>query len=309
MAAVSQPVPSGRLCHVQGMTDAGRAVVAPMVLRAWDDFLALVDQVDLQAPSRLPGWRVHEVCVHLGAWPEHDALAGVLASARQQRLDRLPDSDEINARLVETYRGASRDEVVGALVLARDNAATYFAESDESLDSALTGSVVGPLPVLSVLLGGTYELAVHALDLASAGVGPPSDELLLTGLGALAEVTGALAARVGVHGRAALHSPVGGWAFAAEAAGWTVERLGVEQPRGTAVEGDVAALLDLSAGRINPVVAITRGHLRVHDLPGLLRLAPIVESVPGLPGGPVLRVAGRTLAHVPRLPRWRRPGG
>jgi hypothetical protein len=280
-----------------------------MVLRAWDDFLSLVDQVDLQAPSRLPGWRVHEVCVHLGAWPEHDALAGVLASAREQRLDRLPDSDEINARLVETYRGASRDEVVGALVLARDNAATYFAESDESLDSALTGSVVGPLPVLSVLLGGTYELAVHSLDLAPAGAGPPSDELLLTGLGALAEVTGALAARVGVHGRAALHSPVGGWAFAAEAAGWTVERLGVEQPSGTAVEGDVAALLDLSAGRINPVVAITRGHLRVHDLPGLLRLAPIVESVPGLPGGPVLRVAGRTLAHVPRFPHWRRAGG
>ena len=62
------------------------------------------------------------------------------------------------------------------------------------------------------------------------------------------------------------------------------------------MEGDAAGLLDLSAGRINPVAAITKGHLRVHDLPGLLRLAPIVESVPGLPGGPVLSVAARTLA-------------
>lgn len=291
------------------MTDAGRDVIAPMVLGAWDEFLRLVDGIDLDAPSRLPGWRAHEVCVHLGSWPEHDALAGVLASAREGDLSRLPDSDEINAGLVEAYRDAPPDDVVAALVLARDNAAAYFADPDTSLDTALTGSVVGPLPVLSVLLGGTYELAVHALDLASAGADEPQDDLLITGLGALAEVTGALAARVGVHGGAALHSPAGGWTFAADDVGWTVERIGVEPPRGTAVEGDAAALLDLSAGRINPVAAITRGHLRVHDLPGMLRLAPIVESVPGLPGGPVLRVAARTLSHVPRLPRWRRGSG
>ena len=285
---------------MQGLTDAGRDVVAPMVLQAWDDFLDLVDPLDFDAPSRLPGWRVHEVCVHLGAWPEHDALAGVLASAREGRLDRLPDSDEINARLVAEYRDASRDEVMASLVRARDNAAAYFADSDASLDVAPTGSVVGPLPVLSVLLGGTYELAVHALDLAPAGAPPPSDHLLLTGLGALAEVTGALAARVGVEGGASLHAPIGGWEFAAHGGGWTTRRLGPEPPRGTAVEGEASALLDLSAGRINPVAAITRGHLRVHDLPGLLRLAPIVESAPGLPGGPVLRVAARTLSATVR---------
>lgn len=281
----------------------------PMVLDAWDEFLRLVDAIDLQAPSRLPGWRAHEVCVHLGSWPEHDALAGVLESARTQRIDRLPDSDEINATLVRTYRDAPREDVLAALVLARDAAAAYFAQPDTSLDTELTGSVVGPLPVLSVLLGGTYELAVHALDLAPAGADVPSDDLLLTGLGALAEVTVALAARVGVEGGAALHSPKGGWAFAAHQGGWTIDRIGVQQPRGTAVEGDAAGLLDLSAGRINPVAAITRGHLRVHDLPGLLRLAPIVESVPGLPGGPVLRVAARTLARVPRLPRRGRGSG
>lgn len=291
------------------MTDAGRDVVAPMVLQAWDEFLSLAEQVDLEAPSRLPGWRAHEVCVHLGAWPEHDALAGVLASAREGRLDRLPDSDEINATLVRRYRAATREQVVTALQRARTNAAEYFTSVDTSLDQAMTGSVVGPLPVLSVLLGGTYELAVHALDLHSSGAPAPSDPLLLTGLAALAEVTGALAARVGVHGRAALHSPVGGWAFDADEGGWTVQRLGTEQPAGVAVEGEAASLLDLSAGRINPVVAITRGHLRVHDLPGLLRLAPIVESVPGLPGGPVLRVAARTLSHLPRVPTWGRRGG
>lgn len=288
------------------MTDAGRDVVAPMVLGAWDEFLRLVDDIDLDAPSRLHGWRAHEVCVHLGTWPEHDGLAGVLRSAREGDLSRLPDSDEINAGLVAEYRDSSRDEVMASLVRARDNAAAYFADPDASLDEALTGSVVGPLPVLSVLLGGTYELAVHALDLAPAGAPAPSDHLLLTGLGALAEVTGALAARVGVEGGASLHAPIGGWEFAAHDGGWTTRRLGPEPARGTAVEGEASALLDLSAGRINPVAAITRGHLRVHDLPGLLRLAPIVESAPGLPGGPVLRVAARTLAVTTRLNPLRR---
>ncbi len=283
------------------MTDAGRDVVAPMVLGAWDDFLTLVEPLDFDAPSRLPTWRVHDVCVHLGAWPEHDALAGVLASAREGHLDRLPDSDEINTRLVAEYAEATREEVLDALVRARDNAAAYFARPDTSLDAALTGSVVGPLPVLSVLLGGTYELAVHALDLEPAGAPTPSDHLLLTGLGALAEVTGALSARVGVEGGASLYSPIGGWRFDAHEGGWQTRRLGAESPSGAAVEGDAAGLLDLSAGRINPVTAIVRGHLRVHDLPGLLRLTPIVESVPGLPGGPVLRVAARTLSATARM--------
>ena len=34
----------------------------------------------------------------------------------------------------------------------------------------------------------------------------------------------------------------------------------------------------------------------MHGLPGLLGLAPIVETVPGIPGGAALRVAARTLA-------------
>lgn len=298
---------------MQGMTDAGRDVVAPMVVGAWDAFLDLVEQADLDVPSRLPGWRGHDVCVHIGSWPEHDALAGVLASAREGRLDRRPDADAINARVVAAHREADRSEVLAALRRARDDTAAYLSGPDGPLDAALCGSVVGPLPVLSVLLGSTYELAVHALDLRPCGADEPPEALLLAGLAALVDVTGALAARMDVHGRAALHAPIGGWAFASDAHGWTVERLGREQPRGAAVEADAASLLDLSAGRINPVTALTRGHLRVHDLRGLLRLAPIVESVPGLPGGPALRVAARTLSGLSRLgpPRtpWMGRGG
>ncbi len=289
------------------MTDAGRDVVAPLVLDSWDTFLALAEKADLGAPSRLPGWRGHEVCVHLGTWPEHDPLAEILADARDGRDHRQTTADEVNHVLVRRHRDASRDEVMAALRLARDNAAAYFADSGPALDTLPTASVLGPLPVLGVILAGTYELAVHALDLVPTGAPHPPESLLLSGLAALADVTGALAARMGVHAGAALHAPEGGWAFEASDEGWTVRQLGVQRPRGAAVEADAALLLDFSAGRVNPLTAITRGHLRVHDLRGLLRLAPIVESVPDLPGGPVLRVTARTLGGLGRfgLPRHR----
>jgi hypothetical protein len=283
------------------MTDAGREVLGPMVLDAWDAFIALAETVDLQAPSRLPGWRAHEVCVHLGTWPEHDPLASIVADARAGREHREATADAVNDALVRAHGDAPREEVLASLQLARDNGADFFARADPELDHLPTASVLGPLPVLGVMLAGTYELAVHALDLVPAGAPAPPDTLLLTGLAALADVSGALAARTGVHGGAALHAPIGGWAFEAGRCGWTVRRLGPERPHGPAVEADAAGLLDFSAGRINPLAAITRGHLRLHDLAGLMRLAPIVESVPNLPGGPALRVTARSLGRLRRL--------
>jgi hypothetical protein len=33
----------------------------------------------------------------------------------------------------------------------------------------------------------------------------------------------------------------------------------------------------------------------VHEVTGLLALAPIVQKVPGIPGGPILQLAARTM--------------
>jgi hypothetical protein len=54
-------------------------------------------------------------------------------------------------------------------------------------------------------------------------------------------------------------------------------------------------LLDAASGRINPVAALARRRLRIHDVGGLLRLAPIVQAAPGIPGGPILQLAARTV--------------
>ena len=282
----------------RGLTDAGRGVVAPMVLAAWDDFLAVAEGADLQRRTRLPGWRVHEVLTHLGSWPDYRALDGLVAGAQQGRTGPPPDVDGANARVTAARATADQDEVLEALRRHRDDVERYFREHDEALDGAPTPSPVGPLPLLSVIAGEAYELAVHALDVADAGGPDPAPGLLSSGIAALADVTGALAAGTGITAGATLQTPAGGWSFRADAEGWRVTQVAPGRTQGATVSADPATLLDASAGRGNPVALLARRKLAVQDLGGLLALAPIVEVAPNIPGGPILRLAARSVGRA-----------
>jgi uncharacterized protein (TIGR03083 family) len=277
------------------MADAGRKVIAGMVLPAWDAFLAQAEDVDLSRKSRLPGWRAQEICVHLGLWPENTAMADLIASARDGGTGAQPDVDAVNARVVAAHRDASREEVLAALRRNREATERYLTEAPEELDTAPTVSVVGRLPLLSVVLGQAYELAVHGLDLADLGAPPVPGEVLQSGLAALADVTGALAASCEITGGATLTTPDGGWRFAADPSGWTVTRVAAGSSSGAAVEARADVLLEAASGRINPVPAVARRKLKVHEVGGLLKLAPIVQAVPGIPGGPILQLAAKTV--------------
>ncbi|MGQ0482694.1 MAG: hypothetical protein ACT4O0_16925 [Pseudonocardia sp.] len=155
--------------------------------------------------------------------------------------------------------------------------------------------MVGRLPLLPVLLGQVYELAVHGLDLTAAGAPPAPACVLRSGLAAFADVTGALAHGCGVTGGVTLATPDGGWRFAADPGGWAVTPVGPGPRAGTAVEAPAALLLEAASGRVNPVAALAHRQLKVHEIGGLLRLAPIVEVAPGIPGGPILALAARTI--------------
>jgi uncharacterized protein (TIGR03083 family) len=281
-----------------GMADAGREEVGRLVLGAWDAFLDQAAEVDLERGTRLPGWRAQEVCVHLGVWPDHAALAGLVADARSGGTGSAPDPDPVNARVVAAHRDAGRADVLAALGAARGATERYLADEPDWLDTAPTVSTVGRLPLLSVVLGQAYELAVHGLDLASAGAPEPPAAVLQAGIAALADVTGALAAAGGITAGAALATPDGGWSFAADDAGWTVRRLAPGEVPGTAVEAAADLLLDAASGRVNPVAALARRRLKVHQLAGLLALAPIVSAAPGIPGGPILQLAAKTLGST-----------
>jgi hypothetical protein len=229
-----------------------------------------------------------------GDLPENTAVADLIASARSGGTGRPPDVDAVNDRVVRAHRYASREEVLEGLRRGREVTARYLAEEPMELDTAPTVSVVGRLPLLSVILGQAYELAVHGLDLADCGAPPPPAAVLQSGLAALTDVTGALAAQHGIRGAVTLATPDGGWAFASDGAGWTVQAVPGGEPEGPAVEAPAGLLLEAASGRVNPVPAVARRRLKVHEIGGLLKLAPIVESVPGIPGGPILRLAART---------------
>jgi hypothetical protein len=279
----------------QGMADAGREQVGAMVLAAWDAFISEAERVDLTRPSRLRGWRAQEICVHLGCWDDHTAMADLIASARAGGTGTPPDVDGVNARVTAAHRDASRDEVLAALRRNREATAHYLADEPVELDTAPTVSVVGRIPLLSVVLGQAYELAVHGLDLVSCGAAPPPPSVLQSGIAALADVTGGLAASLDITGGVTLAAPDGGWAFAAGPHGWTVQQVAAGEHTGPAVEAPADLLLEAASGRINPVPAVARRRLKVHDVGGLLKLAPIVQAVPGIPGGPILQLAARTV--------------
>lgn len=60
--------------------------------------------------------------------------------------------------------------MLGALEAAREAVDGFFAGPDcTALGLTPTASLLGPLPVLTVISAGCYELAVHALDLVSSG--------------------------------------------------------------------------------------------------------------------------------------------
>ncbi len=284
----------------QGLLELGRDEIRRHVAGGWDAFIAAAEAADLDKRSRLPGWRGAEICIHLGSWPDHRAMAGLLASARGEGPSSPVDVDEANAAVTSKHRDASREDILAALRRNRDEVLAYLDDDSEDvrkLDRADVVATVGTLPLLTVVHATVYELAVHALDLTSVGAPPPPEELLLNGISALADVTGALAANLGITGGAVLSTPKGGWYFAADGGGWTTTPVEAGERKGKTpvVEAELVPLLEASSGRKNPVTMLASRGLKVHHMSGLLRLAPIVEKSPGIPGGPVLRLAARTV--------------
>ena len=164
--------------------------------------------------------------MHLGCWDDHTALADLIASARSGGTGTPPEVDAVNARVTAAHRDASREEVLAALRRNRDATARYLKEEPVELDTAPTVSVVGRLPLLSVVLGQAYELAVHGLDLVSCGAEPPPPVGAAVGAGRAGR-------RDRRAGRVAATSPAGSpWRprtaagrFAADGDGWTVRRV------------------------------------------------------------------------------------
>jgi hypothetical protein len=298
MLANGVVLPAGRC----GLAETPPEVLGRSVLAAWDAFLALVQAptTDLTGPSRLRGLTGRDVLVHLGSWPDARIVDSLLASALDGGAGTPSSLDDTNAALLVSHRDASVEQVVEALREGRAVLADFFASSQpRQLGRALARSTAGPLPVLTLLNAGTFELAVHALDLAPCGAPAPPPELLDSGLSAVVDITGALAARAGVELVLAAQTPEhGGWQFSSGPHGWCTSPLSSGRLTGTGVRGTAADMLEAASGRASlPQLLLTR-RLVVHELHSWMRLAPLLDDVPGLPGGAALRGAVGSLSGV-----------
>jgi hypothetical protein len=154
------------------------------------------------------------------------------------------------------------------------------------------------VPLLTLVHAGCYELALHALDIADALSVEVDPVLLRSGVAALADTTGCLAAREGIDATIGIDAKESSWTFTARADGsWTVEAI-EGSAHGPRVSGSAEDLLEASAGRADPVRLVTLRHLKVKHVGGLLALTPIIDQVPGLPGGRGLKAAAKALGGI-----------
>jgi uncharacterized protein (TIGR03083 family) len=287
-------VPSGG----RGLASSDLDALAARVTASWEAFVALADVVDLAAPSRLPGWTGREVLLHLGTWGDRAPLREAVASARAETAGESRHPDEVNAELIAAHADASDDEVRTALRRSRDEVMACLAGDLEQHAVDLASSTLGPLPLAGLVHAGCYELAVHALDLVPCGAPSPDPALLDAGLGALIDVTGALAARHGIHVPVSAQTPDGGWRAVVDGPRWETSRTAPGKVAGPAILGSAVDILDASAGRVGVPGLLLQRRIVVQDLPQFLKLAPLVDQVPGIPGAALLKRAASAVSGV-----------
>ncbi len=293
----------------RGVASYDIAELAQRLDHAWAQFLAVVDVADLTAESRVRGRTGADICRPLASWPGHPGITHLAEQARtgpSDRRHRGPHDPDPSP----PHRDADPDEIRAGLDRARQALADFLAGPDaERYALSPVGSRLGPLPLLSVLHAQAFDLAVAAADLLSCGGAPAGEALIRSGLAAVADTTGALASRLSISSAVALLTPAGGWAMASVGPDWTVAEIDAvtEGEEGSmpwpTVAGDGPDLIDAAAGRTPVPVLMMRHELRLHDLPGLLELAPIVGAVPGLPAGPLLSTLATYLGEAGRLLR------
>jgi uncharacterized protein (TIGR03083 family) len=302
---VSAPRPSLRPePHSRGLASAGSDELQELFSGAWDAMIGLAGQVPPEQASRLPGWTARDVLVHLGSWDEHPTFASLLDDARHHRVHEVDDADARNAMLVAAHHDADLADIRQALRTARDRGLDFLSSPElATIGQHWTDSTVGQLPVAGVVMAVSFELAVHALDIAEPGQVP--GRLLDAGVGALVDLAGALAARRGLDLTVAVVTPAGSWAAGVEPRSWTTVALPeVARARDLgwpAVEGLAHDVLDAAAGRQLAAQLLVTRRLRLYDMPALLRLSGALDEVTGLPGGPALRAAARALSQTAQL--------
>jgi hypothetical protein len=270
-----------------GLFTVDPGLLAANTALAWHALVEVLEEIDLAAPSRAKR-PTRDVVIGIGRWPDSRGIAELLADARSGRTEGEPFA-AASRRLAAAHAGASDEEVRDAVRRSAAETIEWLGSADYQACGALpTPSPLGLLPVATTVHAAVYEVAMIARDLVVAGA-RPRPELDDLGLVALLDATGGVGARLQLRAAAAAVAERTSVATEMLAGGW---RTTVPADRDSpAVRGPAGVLLDLAGGRAD--WSTIRSQVQLQDTRGMLALAPVVEGIPDLPGGPLLRRVAR----------------
>lgn len=282
----------------RGLAASAPLTVAQRSVSAWDALIAAAEESDLGAPARAHGWTGVQVLLPFGDWPENRGLPQILDDARAGRTGTVDQADDVR-RVHAARSGVSPTEAINAVRRSRDAIAQWVGSESFTTEHLMPSpSLLGTLPVLTLVHATAFQIAVSARDLEACGAGPDS-ELCDTGLLALVDTTGALAARQGATASFTVRTPDSFVGTGARGGGWrTVDLSHIDGTLGPGITASAATVLDIASGRANVPSLYASGEIAVTDLTGLLALAPIIEGVPGIPAGAALARAAKVMSGI-----------
>jgi len=277
-----------------GLAVAGARTIAQETITAWTEFLDIARDVDIEAPIRVKKSSARAIIARVGSWPQSRQLPQIVADAQAGRVGRI-DQNAIDDQAIEMNAGRPKQDLLDAVTLSRDALIDWLDGRAPGLppfdDFALqpVATPLGSLPLVTYMHAGAFQLAVSARDLQPDSDHVP-DALLIAGLRALVDTTGALAARMHIDSEFAVVTPAVSVFTATGPGNWITSNVDTTLGRDVAgVEGQIGNVLDVAAGRRNPLRGLGSREISVRDVPAMLKLAPIAHANPGLPGGPLLR--------------------
>jgi hypothetical protein len=280
----SHPLPPGLEPdpHEHGLASGDLGELAATIDRAWELFEAVADEVDPDAPSRKHGWTARELVARLGQWDFSRSLTDVLRDAHDGDAGHF-DADAMDEEIRATTADLPYEDVRAALTTARSSTSDWMAtDGPETWGLVHTSSPLGPLPVLTVLNALTYQMCIATLDMEQCGATVP-DELLGIGMAALIDTTGALAGRKHITGSFTAVTPERIVGVGSRGGHWRTAVLPEDHHLGPGAVAPTRVLIDATSGRSNVGHLYRTGELHVRDLTGLVRLAPVLDGVPGVP--------------------------
>ena len=280
----------------RGLASSAPEHVAEVVRRSWHEFSTWLTQAHLDGTLDLATTK--EVVGQLGSWPHQRTMADLIAEATTGGEIATTPAGPAQPPIDATFA-----DIMAAFARTQRAISDWLDQPDWGTDALVPAATpLGRLPLLTALHGTVHQLAVAQLALVDQPE-QANPALLTAGVIATCDTMGAFAARTDVRGSLALVAPNTTVATRAADGNWrtlTGSTLPTDY-RGPVVTATLPVLLGITSGQADVPRLYRSGDIRVDDLAGLLRLAPAMAEVPGMPSLGAVATATKWVANTGSL--------